>query len=242
MKNNDSKGGVGKRAEKVARQRLSGSREVPAKKAPPTRDVRFVALLRAKCLRAASVGALTAAGESVPGLGRLLGLVFGELLDAQLLAKIQRDLVEETFALYELKLPPVLHRNLVRKIQVVGVGASAAGDALARATLKRVLGRVGSMVASRVIPLTAIATSALSNAVITYTIGKRAQAVARLRDAPLRGVPDAVRAFTGVDERRVYAWTVAALKNALRLTGRSLGRLATASTLRKKAKRRPAKS
>jgi hypothetical protein len=98
------------------------------------------------------------------------------------------------------------------------------------------------MVASRVIPLTAIATSALSNAVITYTIGKRAQAVARLRDAPLRGVPDVVRAFTGVDERRVYAWTVAALKNALRLTGRSLGRLATASALRKKAKRRPAKS
>jgi hypothetical protein len=217
--------------------RVTRSRQISAQQLPQTPDARFVALLRKKCIRAASVGALTAASESIPGLGRLLGLVFGELLDAQLLAKIQRELIEETFALYGLELPHALHSTLVNKIQFVGVSASVAGDALARATLKRVLGRIGGMVASRILPLTAIATSALSNATVTYAIGKRAQAVARLRDAPIRGVPDVVRAFTGVDERRVYAWSVAALKNAIGLTGRSLGRLATTS-LRGAAKRR----
>src|ERR1700733_5354557 len=81
------------------------SRQILARKAQPTKEAQFVALLRRKCIRAASVGAFTAACESVPGLGRVLGLVFGELLDAQLLSRIQRELIEETFALYKLELP-----------------------------------------------------------------------------------------------------------------------------------------
>ena len=61
-----------------------------------SRDAEFMALLRRTCLRAASVGALTAAGEAIPGLSRVLGFVFGELLDASFLARIQRELIEET--------------------------------------------------------------------------------------------------------------------------------------------------
>jgi uncharacterized protein (DUF697 family) len=196
---------------------------------PQTPDAQFIALLRRKCMRAASVGALTAAGESVPGLGRVLGLVFGELLDAKFLAKIHRELTEETFALYGVELPQAVKRVLVNKVQLVGPGASMAGDALMRATLKRTLGRIGGAVAARVLPLTAIVTSALSNAAVTYTIGKRAQALARLRNAPIRGMPDAMRALTGVDERRIYAWSLAAVKDAVGLVGSSLGRLAKSS-------------
>ncbi len=208
------------------------SRQVVARKAPPTKEAQFVALLRRKCIRAASVGAFTAACESVPGLGRVLGLVFGELLDAQFLAKIQRELIEETFDLYELELPASLRSTLIHKVQFVGTSASVAGDVMARALLKRTLGSIGGAIAARVLPLTAIVTSALSNATVTYAIGKRAQAVARLRDAPIRGMPDVVRAFTGVDERRVYAWSVAAVKESVGFIGKSFGRLAM-STLRK---------
>jgi uncharacterized protein (DUF697 family) len=217
------------------------SRQFPARKVLLTKEKQFVALLRRKCMRAASVGAFTAACESIPGLSRVLGLVFGELMDAQFLAKIQRELIEETFALYELELPESVRGTLIHKVQFVGTSVSVAGDAMARALLKRTLGKIGGAIAARVLPLTAIITSALSNATVTYAIGKRAQAVARLRDAPIRGMPDVVRAFTGVDERRVYAWSVAAVKDSIGLIGKSFVRLAT-STLRKATKRKRAKA
>ena len=217
------------------------SRRIHARKVQPSPDAQFVALLQRKCMRAASVGALTAAGESVPGLGRVFGLVFGELLDAKFLTKIHRELTEETFALYGVELPEAVKSVLVNKVQLIGTGASIAGDALMRTTLKRALGRIGGAVVARVLPLTAIITSALSNAAVTYAIGKRAQALARLRDAPIRGMPDAVRALTGLDERRIYAWSVAAVKDSIGLIGKSFGRLAT-SALRKGTKRRRAKA
>jgi len=192
-----------------------------------TVDDKFLALLRRKCTRAATIGALTAATEAVPGLGRVLRLVFGELLDATFLARVQRELVEETFELYGVQLPAMIRNPLVDKVQVLGTGASLGGDAFLRGLLKRALGRVGGLVISRALPVVPIITSASTNAAVTYAIGKRAQAVARLRDASLADMSDVVRAFTGVDERRIYAWSVAAVKDALGSTGKFLGRIAT---------------
>lgn len=214
-------------------------KHVPARR-QRTRDAEFVDLLRRKCVRAASIGALTAAAESVPGLGRLMRLVFGELLDAKFLSRVQRELVEETFALYEVRVPDIVRSTLVDKVQMLGTGAAIGGDAFLRAMLKRVLGRVGGLLVSRALPVLPIITSASTNAAVTYAIGKRAQAVAKLRDAPLTGMPDAVRAFTGLDERRIYAWSVAAVKETLGATGRFLGRMTTRA-ITKRASSRPDK-
>src|SRR5512141_1653378 len=97
------------------------STNVPAKR---TADAEFLALLRRQCLSAASVGALTAAGELIPGLSRVLGLVFGELLDASVLGAIQRELVEKTFVIYGLELPKPVHEVLVGRVQMLGASAS----------------------------------------------------------------------------------------------------------------------
>jgi len=197
------------------------SREIKAQRSPKrpvARDphvARFTALLRRKCMRAATIGACTAAAESLPGFGKALGLVFGELLDVEMLAGVQRELIEETFDLYELNLPATVHNALVRKVQLAGSAASVAGDALTRGLLHRVLRRVGSLVAVRAVPVAAVVSSAFANAAVTYAIGKRAQAVARLRGSPIAGIPDAVRAFTGLDERRLLTWSVAAAKDAV---------------------------
>lgn len=191
--------------------------------ADKTRDAQFLALLRRKCLSAATVGAMTAAGESVPGLSSVLGLVFGELLDAKFLAQIHRELIEETFALYELDLPKPVRDALVSKVQMLGTSASIAGDAVVRKMIARSVGRLGSFVARGILPLTSIASSAFSNAMVTYALGKRAQAVAQLQTVPITAVPDALRAFSGVDERRVLAWTIEATKS-------SLGRISDALT------------
>lgn len=195
------------------------TRQVPARK---TTDAKYLALLRRHCLRAAGIGAATAAAEAIPGLRHALGFVFGELLDAKFLTAIQRELVDDVFRLYRFKLTPKLHNALVEKVQIVGVGASVAGDAMVRRLLRESFGRAGSLVMSRALPIAPIVGSALSNAAVTYAIGKRAQAVARLRDAPLLGMPDVVRAFTGVDERRVLAWSATAVRNSLSAVGRAI--------------------
>jgi len=218
-------------------------RSAPAKRstriaAKPTPDAEFLALLRKQCLSAASVGALTAAGELIPGLSRVLGLVFGELLDAKVLANIQRHLIEKTFAIYGLELPKPVHEVLVGRVQMIGTSASVAGDALVRVLLKRTVGQFGTFVAARVVPLTSIASSAFANAMVTYAVGKRAQAVAKLRDAPITGMPDAVRAFSGVDERRVLDWTVEAMKSSFALVSDTLRKFVKPKPPAKKKKRR----
>ena len=220
-------------------------RSAPAKRstriaAKPTPDAEFLALLRKQCLSAASVGALTAAGELIPGLSRVLGLVFGELLDAKFLANIQRHLVEKTFAIYGLELPAPVHEVLVGRVQMIGTSASVASDAIMRTLLKRTVGQFGTYVAVRVVPLTSIASSAFANAMVTYAVGKRAQAVAKLRDAPITGMPDALRAFSGVDERRVLDWTVEAMKSSFALVSGTLRGLVTRKPAVKAKKKRSA--
>lgn len=201
-----------------------GSTEIAAVR-PDDLDARFVALLRRKCTRAALTGALTAAIEAIPGLGRMLGLVFGEVLDATFLARIQRELVEDTFALYSLQLPPALHGELIERVQTMGTSASIAGDMLVRGVLRRLAGRVGGVVTRRFVPLVGIVSSAVTNASVTYAIGRRAQAVAKWRDSPITGMPDVVRAFSGVDERRVLDWSVDAVKTSIGMIGDALRRM-----------------
>ena len=219
------------------------SREVKAvRKAKPhirrdPKDAQFVALLRRKCMRAATIGALTAAAESLPGFGKALGLIFGELLDVEMLAGVQRELIEETFQLYGLQLPAAVQASLVRKVQLAGSAASLAGDALTRGLLHRAFGSIGRMIAARAVPVAAVVSSALANATVTYAIGKRAQAVARRRDAPSAGIPDAVRAFTGLDERRIFAWSVAAAKDSLGTIAKAVGRIAGTNRAKPKKKK-----
>jgi hypothetical protein len=106
--------------------------------------------------------------------------------------------------------------------------------------VRRSVGRFGGVVGLGVVSLTSIASSAFSNAMVTYAVGKRAQAVAQLRDAPITALPAALRAFSGVDERRVLVWTVEATRSSLERIGSVLRRLTWRSAESKKtpAKRR----
>jgi hypothetical protein len=187
------------------------SRQIHARK---TNDAEFMSLLRRKCMRAASIGALTAGAEAVPGLGRAFSFLFGEFVDATMLSNVQHQLVEDTFALYDLKLSIRLKSTLVDKIRIVGAGASVTADTAIRGMLKRALGKTGNLLTHRLIPIAPIATSALTNATVTYIVGKRAQAIALSGETTIEGIPDVLRAFTGIDERRVYAWTMDAIKGS----------------------------
>jgi hypothetical protein len=198
-----------KTARKKSATKKTRSQQIHARK---PRDAEFMALLHRKCVRAASIGALTAGAEAVPGLGRAIGFLFGELVGATMLSNVQRELVEDTFALYEFALDAKLQRTLIDKIRIVGAGASVATDTAIRGLIRRSLGRASSILSYRLIPIAPIVTSALTNAAITYTVGKRAQAVAKHGSAD--AMPDVLRAFTGFDERRLFDWTMSAVKGS----------------------------
>jgi uncharacterized protein (DUF697 family) len=223
-------------AKKTARKKSAGkkihSRQIHARK---TRDAEFMILLRRKCVRAASIGALTAGAEAVPGLGRALGFVFGEFVDATMLSSVQRELVETTFALYGFALAPEMQRTLVDKIRIVGTGASVATDTAIRGLIRRSVGRAGSLLTYRLMPIAPIVTSALTNAAITYTVGKRAQAIAKHGSAD--GMYDVVRAFTGFDERRVFEWTMSAIKGSTESLSNTFAKIKATLTPRRARKK-----
>ncbi|MEP6485114.1 MAG: hypothetical protein ABJB01_11755 [Rudaea sp.] len=207
------------------------SRQIHARK---SKDAQFDDLLRRKCVRAASIGALTAGAEAVPGLGRALGFFFGELVDATMLSSVQRDLVTETFEVYGFEVSDSLQSTLVDKIHIVGAGASVTADTAIRGLLKRGLGQAGSLLTHRLMPIAPIVTSALTNATITYAVGKRAQAIAKFGDTSMQGTADVIRAFTGVDERRVFEWTMSAIKGSTESLSNTFSRIKSKLTPRRK--------
>ncbi len=199
-----------------------------------------MALLRKKCVRAASIGALTAGAEAVPGLGRALGFLFGELVDATMLSNVQRELVEDTFALYGFALEADVQRALIDKIRIVGAGASVATDTAIRGLIRRSLGRATSVLSYRLMPIAPIVTSALTNAAITYTVGKRAQAVAK--NGSVDDMPDVLRALAGFDERRVFDWTMSAIKGSTGSLSNAFAKIKTTLTSRRATKKATARS
>jgi hypothetical protein len=108
-----------------------------------------------------------------------------------------------------------------------------AGDAIGRGLLHRLLRRAGGLVARRAVPVAAIVSSAVANASVTYAIGKRAQAAARLPQTSVADMPDVLRAFTGVDERRIAAWSLSAVKGAIAGIGKAAMRVAAAAKPRR---------
>ncbi|TDR39957.1 hypothetical protein DFR29_1148 [Tahibacter aquaticus] len=195
------------------------STEIPAKRASTSpeqqRDAQFQALLRTACIKAAGVGALSALVGAIPGAGVLLRFTLGELADMAAVTAIQEQLIEDTLTLYELPLPDALRRPLIAQISALGAGASLGVDAIGRRILGRFGSKLGGSVFSRVAPLIGVLTSAVGNAATTYAIGRRAEAFAKVGAAPADSLAEAFRAFTGVDERRVWDWSVSATREAL---------------------------
>lgn len=208
------------------------STEIPAKRAQPKlqtlqeqRDEQFQVLLRNACIKAAGFGALSALVGALPGAGVLLRFAIGELADVAAITAIQEQLIEDTLTLYELPLPEPLRRPLIAQISALGAGASLGVDAIGRRILGRFGSKIGGTVFSRVAPLVGVLTSAVGNAATTYAIGRRAEAFAKVGAAPADSLADVFRAFTGLDERRVWDWSVGATKDALATLSRVTAKL-----------------
>ena len=186
-----------------------------------SKDALHRKLVHAKCLQAGMIGAVSGMAGLVPVLGRVAQNVLGPIADAALVTTLQAELVAETLALYDVDLPDHVERMALMTVAATNMGAAAVSKEAAKAVARQAARIVGGSIARRAMPIAGIATTAAANIGITYLIGVRAQALAKMKDAPIEDWPDLIRNVTALDERKLASWAADAAKDAIDDVGRS---------------------
>lgn len=171
-------------------------------------------LIRDKCQRTGTVGAVTSSAGLIPGIGTAAALTLGVAADIGATFKLQAELVLEIAAAYDYPLTESDKQQLVLLI----TGLSAGTSALARKAGEVIAIEVGERFAEkaivRALPIVGVIASAGTNALSTYIIGQRADAYFRVGPEAVGTWADSLRTITGVDERRIGVWLAESGKSA----------------------------
>ncbi len=163
-------------------------------------------LIRDKCQRTGTVGALTSGAGLIPGIGTAAAVTLGVAADIGATFKLQAELVLEIAALYNYPLTDEEKQRLVMAI----TGLSAGTTALARQAGQKAAVKVGEKFAEKsvlkALPVVGVIASAGTNVLSTYVIGQRADVYFRLGPEAIGDWSDSVRTITGVDERNITRW------------------------------------
>lgn len=196
----------------------------PAKAPPPAakqpsaaqRETRFNILLHTACLKAGTAAAFASISAKVPVLAKLAPVLLGGYSDTVTLPSIQKQLVRDVLDLYALSLSDAEQRGVI----LLATGAELGADMLSGQLAEQILAQAGSgylrLVATRMLPLTSIATDIAAAIATTYTVGKRAQVLCNLPGSGARNLGELLRELTAIDQRRLFAWSAEALRLALR--------------------------
>lgn len=187
----------------AARTRVAALRKRHPRATPLTLHRRLV---QAKCVQAGAVGAISGLAGFLPGPFRALGNALGPLADATLVTTLQGELVLETFALYEVDMPQSAERFAVFAIAASNVGSVAVSHRMMTSLARFASQSLGGRMLATAAPIVGLATTVAANIGLTYAIGQRALAVARLRDADLAEWPGLLRTVTDLDERKMAQW------------------------------------
>lgn len=189
---------------------------------------RFAALLRRRCLEAASLAALEAAAEALPAL-RLAGrLVFGSD-EKPSPADRRLALALEVMALYGLSLSAREERAMRLVLSRLTAASVEAAERAAQSVAVKMARELGGPFAASALPLLKIFASAAAAVFASFAVARRAQALARLADPALDDLPSFLRGLSGVDEEKLIHWTREGLMRVLRpieAGARGLGALA----------------
>jgi uncharacterized protein (DUF697 family) len=163
-------------------------------------------LIRQKARQTGMVGAVTSAAALVPGLGNITAFTIGVAADVGVTLRLQSELVLEIAAARGKTLSPSEARNALLVVTGLNMGAerlvNQAGRKLAQKTAERFAGRA----IVKAIPFVGIAVSAGANMVMTYLVGRRADAYFQLGEDQVGDWNASLRALTGVDERKLVGW------------------------------------
>lgn len=171
-----------------------------------TTDELIERLIREKCMKTATVGAVTSGSAIVPGIGTAASLTLGLAADIGATFKLQAELVLEIAAAHGRTLNNVEKRSAILLITGISSGANRAiSSAGTQATLK-ITERYAQKWVTHALPVVGVAASAATNALTTYLVGKRADAYFGLGTEAVGDWGETWRAITGVNEREVGKW------------------------------------
>jgi hypothetical protein len=195
--------------------------------APPAELAQMI--IREKCRRTGTVGAVTSSAGLIPGLGTAAAVTLGVAADIGATFKLQAELVLEIAAVYDYPLTEHEKQQLVMFV----TGLSAGAGALSRRAGQTVAVKIGEKVAERTIkktvmkalPVLGVVASAGTNVLSTYIIGQRADAYFRLGPDAVGNWSDSLRAITGVDERNITVWLTDGGRSAGQLVADGAGKV-----------------
>jgi len=170
-------------------------------------------------LQTGTVGAATSAAALIPGFGSLASFTLGVVTDVGVTLRLQSELVLEIAAAREHTLSPAEARNALMIVTGLNMGTERLVNQASRRMAERVAERFAGRAFVKAIPFVGIAISAASNILMTYVIGKRADAYFRLGPDAVGDWSESFRAVTGVDERKLVGW----LGDVMADVGRALG-------------------
>ena len=162
-------------------------------------------LIRQKCVRTGTVGAVTSGTSLIPGLGTLVALTVGVAADVGITFVAQVDLVLEIAAVYGQRLDLPAKKRAV----LAATGASSGTNRLLNNAGGLVVGTATRRFTRRfiikAIPVIGVGASIAGNVLATQVVGRRANTYFKLGPDAVGNWADSVRAVVGVDERQVIA-------------------------------------
>lgn len=169
--------------------------------------------IRQKCIDTGAIGVASSVPGLIPGVGSMLVLSAGLMVDLRKTMETQKELVLELASIYGRAITPADRRNLLLLVTGVDGGnkliAKAGSEMAAKLTT-----RLSSRALSKALPVVGILTSAAFNVISTYLVGRRAQAYLRADPSLADDWDDALRTLSGVDERELARWLLASLDQA----------------------------
>lgn len=172
-------------------------------------------LIRAKCQRTGTVGAVTSATSAIPVIGSVFSMTLGLVVDLGSTITAQAELVLEIAEVYQVPLTENNKRETVLLILGLGSGLERLGQLAGQQLGQAVSQKLAKRWVAKAIPVLGVAASAGTNALSTYVIGRRAQAYFAQGPEALGDWQESLRAISGVDERKIGHWLQSRSQQAL---------------------------
>ena len=163
-------------------------------------------LIQQKANQAGMVGAVTSAAALIPGFGSVAAFTVGVAADIGATLRLQSELVLEIAAARERALTPAEARNALLVVTGLNMGAERLVNQASRKLVEKAAERFAGRALVKAIPFVGIAISAGANILMTYMIGRRADAYFQLGPDAVGDWSDSLRAVTGIDERKLAGW------------------------------------
>lgn len=163
-------------------------------------------LIKQKANQTGMVGAATSAAALIPGFGSVAAFTVGVVTDVGVTLRLQSELVLEIAAARDRVLTPTEARNALLVVTGLNMGAERLVNQASRKLAEKAAERFAGRAIVKAIPFVGIAISAGANILMTYMIGRRADAYFQLGPEAVGDWSDSLRAVTGLDERKLTGW------------------------------------